>query len=140
MTELVGFKELTPYKGGWCGNEIYPGAFNASIRKKAREYTQLFGEQLKKEGYKGYFELDFLIDQDTKEIYLGEFNPRITGASSITNHAVFALSDMPLFLFHLLEWMDQPYELNVKSLMQDGLKKKILIAGASLLLSTLIKQ
>ncbi|MCB0170999.1 MAG: biotin carboxylase, partial [Anaerolineae bacterium] len=21
MTELVGFKELTPYKGGWCGNE-----------------------------------------------------------------------------------------------------------------------
>ena len=23
MTELVGFKELTPYKGGWCGNEIY---------------------------------------------------------------------------------------------------------------------
>ncbi len=116
MTELVGFKELTPYKGGWCGNEIYPEAFNATIRKKAREYTQLFGDQLRKEGYKGYFELDFLIDQDTKNIYLGELNPRITGASSITNHAVFALSDMPLFLFHLLEWMDQPYELNVKSL------------------------
>ncbi len=116
MTELVGFKELTPYKGGWCGNEIYPEAFNASIRKKARQYTQLFGDQLRKEGYKGYFELDFLIDQDTKEIYLGELNPRITGASSITNHAVFALSDMPLFLFHLLEWMDVPYELNVKSL------------------------
>lgn len=116
MTELVGFKELTPYKGGWCGNEIYPEAFNASIRKKARQYTQLFGDQLRKEGYKGYFELDFLIDQDTKEIFLGELNPRITGASSITNHAVFALSDMPLFLFHLLEWMDVPYELNVKSL------------------------
>ena len=23
MTELVGFPELTPYKGGWCGNEIF---------------------------------------------------------------------------------------------------------------------
>jgi biotin carboxylase len=22
MTELVGFRELTPYRGGWCGNEV----------------------------------------------------------------------------------------------------------------------
>lgn len=113
MTELVGFKELTPYKGGWCGNEIYPDAFTPEIRKLATKYTQQFGNQLKKEGYKGYFELDFLIDQDDQNIYLGELNPRITGASSITNHAVFALSDMPLFLFHILEWMDREYELDV---------------------------
>jgi hypothetical protein len=116
MTELVGFKELTPYKGGWCGNEIYPNAFTPEIRKKARKYTQLFGDQLKKEGYKGYFELDFLIDQDNGEIYLGELNPRVTGASSITNHAVFALADAPLYLFHILEWMDQEYEFSVKAL------------------------
>lgn len=112
MTELVGFPELTPYKGGWCGNEIYPDAFSKKLRQKASKYTQLFGEQLRKEGYKGYFELDFLIDQADGQIYLGELNPRITGASSITNHALFALSDAPLFLFHLLEWMDQPYTLS----------------------------
>ncbi|MFZ1806291.1 MAG: biotin carboxylase [Cyclobacteriaceae bacterium] len=116
MTELVGFKELTPYKGGWCGNEIYAEAFTPAIRAKARKYTQLFGNQLRKEGYKGYFELDFLIDQDNGQVYLGELNPRITGASSITNHAVFALSDMPLFLFHTLEWMKQPYKLNVNEI------------------------
>ncbi len=118
MTELVGFKELTPYKGGWCGNEIFAEAFTPAIRRKARQYAQLFGEQLKKEGYKGYFELDFLIDLDTKAIYLGELNPRITGASSITNHAVFALSDAPLYLFHILEYMDVPYELSLKALNQ----------------------
>jgi hypothetical protein len=116
MTELVGFKELTPYKGGWCGNEIFADAFTQTIRRKAKKYTQQFGDQLRKEGYIGYFELDFLIDVDTNEIYLGELNPRITGASSITNHAVFALSDAPLFLFHLLEYMDQPYKLNVNAL------------------------
>jgi glutathione synthase/RimK-type ligase-like ATP-grasp enzyme len=116
MTELVGFPELTPYKGGWCGNEIYPDAFTPEIRKKARKYTQKFGDQLRKEGYKGYFELDFLIDQDNGELYLGELNPRITGASSITNHAVFALADAPLFLFHLLEYMDVTYELDVEEL------------------------
>ncbi|MEZ4932266.1 MAG: hypothetical protein R2788_09125 [Saprospiraceae bacterium] len=113
MTELVGFKELTPYRGGWCGNEIFPEAFTADIRKKATKYTQQFGDQLREEGYKGYFELDFLIDQDDQSIYLGELNPRITGASSITNHAVFALADAPLFIFHILEWMDRDYELDV---------------------------
>jgi hypothetical protein len=113
MTELVGFKSLTPYKGGWCGNEIYPDAFSKDLRKKAAKYTQLFGNQLREEGYKGYFELDFLIDQDNGEIYLGELNPRVTGASSITNHAVFALADAPLFIFHILEWMDVDYRLNV---------------------------
>lgn len=116
MTELVGFKELTPYKGGWCGNEIYPGAFTPELRDKARKYTRLFGDQLRKEGYKGYFELDYLIDQDNGEIYLGELNPRVTGASSITNHAVFALADAPLFIFHILEWMDVDYDLDVKEL------------------------
>lgn len=116
MTEMVGFPELTPYKGGWCGNEIYADAFSESIRKKARKSTRLLGDQLRKEGYKGYFELDFLIDQDNGEVYLGELNPRVTGASSITNHAVFALADAPLFLFHLLEWMDVPFELSVKAI------------------------
>ncbi len=116
MSELVGFPELTPYKGGWCGNEIYPDAFTPEIRDKARRYTRMFGEQLEKEGYRGYFELDFLIDQEDGRIYLGELNPRITGASSITNHALFALADIPLFLFHILEWMDQPYKIDVNKI------------------------
>ncbi len=116
MTELVGFKELTPYKGGWCGNEIYPNAFNEDIRQKAKVYTQRFGNQLKKEGYFGYFELDFLIDKDNGEVYLGELNPRVTGITNLTNNAKFAQTDLPLFLFHLLEWMNIPYELDMNSL------------------------
>jgi len=64
MTELVGFKELTSKKGGWCGNEIFADSFTQEIRDKARDYTFRFGEALRAEGYRGYFELDFLIDQD----------------------------------------------------------------------------
>ena len=43
MTELVGFKELTPYRGGWCGNEIFATAFPPKTRQKARELTFKFG-------------------------------------------------------------------------------------------------
>lgn len=115
MTELVGFPELTPYRGGWCGNEVYADAFTKKIRTMARRATFALGEELKKIGYRGYFEVDYLIDQQNGKIYLGEINPRITGASSITNHCVFALADIPLFLFHLLEWMDVDYKLSVRS-------------------------
>ena len=116
MTELVGFQELTPYRGGWCGNEIFSTAFPVNTRVKARELTFKFGEQLRKEGYRGYFELDFLIDKKTGDIWLGELNPRITGASSMTNHAAFAHADAPLFLFHLLEFSRQKFELDVEEL------------------------
>ena len=116
MTELVGFRQLTPYRGGWCGNEIFPDAFDASIRDKCRAYTERFGDQLGFEGYRGYFELDFLIDKNDGEVYLGECNPRVTGASSMTNHAAFAHADAPLFLFHLLEFSNVSFSLDVNAL------------------------
>lgn len=112
MTELVGFKELTPYKGGWCGNEVFADAFSATIREQARQSAMAFGDELKSLGYRGYFELDFLIDLDSDAVYLGECNPRITGASSMTNLASFAHADAPLFLFHLIEWMNISYNVD----------------------------
>lgn len=116
MTELVGFKELTPYKGGWCGNEVVHDAFPQKVRDYTRKAAFKIGEQLRKRRYKGYFELDFLLDLDSGEVYLGEMNPRITGASSMTNLAAFAHADAPLFLFHLLEYAGVPYELDVEAL------------------------
>lgn len=116
LTEVVGDKELTPYRGGWCGNEVFPGAFSDEVRARAREMAFRFGNQLIEEGYRGYFDLDFLIDKDTGEVYLGELNPRICGASPMTNHAAFAYADVPLFLFHLLEFSGIDFELDVEEL------------------------
>ncbi len=116
MTELVGFKELTPYKGGWCGNEVFARAFSGEIRERARDAAMKFGDALKELGYRGYFEVDFLLDLDSDEVYLGECNPRITGASSMTNLASFAHADAPLFLFHLIDWMDINYHFDVDKL------------------------
>jgi biotin carboxylase len=116
LTEIVGRKELTPYQGGWCGNEIFPGAFSEAVRAKAREYAFKFGNQLWEEGYRGYFDLDFLIDQDSGEVYLGELNPRVCGASPMTNHAAFAYADVPLFLFHLLEFSGADFDIDVEAI------------------------
>jgi biotin carboxylase len=116
MTELAGFSELTPYGGGWCGNEVQAGLFTPAQCELARRYTRQLGDRLREEGYRGYFELDFLVDAASGELYLGELNPRVTGASSMTNVSAVAYGDMPLFLFHLLEFMDVDYEIDVEEL------------------------
>jgi hypothetical protein len=43
-------------------------------------------------------------------------NPRVTGASSMTNHAAFAHADAPLFLFHLLEFSGVDFDIDIEAL------------------------
>ena len=113
MTELTGFAELTPYRGGWCGNEMFPEVLTGEKRAKATQLVRRLGNRLGGEGYRGFFEVDVLVDLDSDEVYLGELNPRISGASAITNVTAGAYADVPLFLFHLLEFMGVDFELDV---------------------------
>ena len=113
MSELTGHAELTPYRGGWCGNEMFPEVLTETCGAARRRLVRRLGDRLGREGYRGFFEVDVLVDIDTDEVYLGELNPRISGASAITNVTAGAYADMPLFLFHLLEYMDVEYELDV---------------------------
>jgi biotin carboxylase len=116
MTDLTGYPELTPYKGGWCGNDLFPEALSEAHRAVAIEHVRRLGDRLRQEGYKGFFEVDVLVDVDSDQVYLGELNPRISGASSMTNVTAGAYADIPLFLFHLLEFMDVEYEVDVDEL------------------------
>jgi biotin carboxylase len=113
MTDLTGHPELTPHKGGWCGNDIFPEALSPEHQERARVLTQKLGDRLAAEGYRGFMEIDYLADVDTGELYLGEINPRISGVTSMTNVTAGAYADIPLFLFHLLEYMDVEYEVDV---------------------------
>jgi biotin carboxylase len=116
MTDLTGYPELTPYKGGWCGNDLFPEALTDVQRETAVSHVRRLGDRLAKEGYQGFLEIDVLIDTDTDEVYLGELNPRISGASSMTNVTAGAYADVPLFLFHLLEFMDVDYVIDIEEI------------------------
>jgi biotin carboxylase len=113
MTDLTGHPELTPYKGGWCGNDVFPEALPVELRNRVRVLTQQLGDRLAVEGYRGFLEIDYLVDAGTGELYLGEINPRISGVTSMTNVTAAAYADAPLFLFHLLEYLDVDYEIDV---------------------------
>jgi biotin carboxylase len=113
MRDLTGYPELTPYKGGWCGNDIFADALAPEHRERARVLTQQLGDRLGSEGYRGFFEVDYLVDLDTGELFLGELNPRLSGVTSMTNVTAGAYADMPMVLFHLIEYLDVPYEVDV---------------------------
>ncbi len=113
MSELIGYKRLTPARGGWCGNEMFPEVLTGESRRTATQLVRRLGNRLAKEGYRGFFEVDVLVDTDSGEVYLGELNPRISGASSITNVTAGAYADVPLFLFHILEYMNVDFDLDV---------------------------
>jgi biotin carboxylase len=116
MTDLTGHPELTPHKGGWCGNDVFPDALSPEHRARARSLTRKLGDRLAVEGYRGFLEIDYLADVDTGELYLGEINPRISGVTSMTNVSAGAYADVPLFLFHLLEYLDVEYEIDVEDI------------------------
>jgi biotin carboxylase len=113
MTSLFGYSELTTSKGAWCGNDIWREVLPPAQTHAAREMVRKLGDVLSREGYFGYFEVDLLHDLDSDELYLGEVNPRLSGASPMTNLTTEAYADMPLFLFHLLEYMDVDYQLDI---------------------------
>jgi biotin carboxylase len=118
QTDITGFSELTPYRGGWCGNDVYPGVFDDLARKRIRRMARRLGDRLYREGYQGVFCLDFLLDTDDGTVYLGEINPRISGASPLTNLITSRYGGVPLFLFHLLEFCGVEWELDLEALQQ----------------------
>lgn len=114
LTEVIGHPKLTPYKGGWCGNDVNPGIFDKKTQQTMYRYTENLGHALYEKGYRGYFEVDYLIDVSNRadmQVYLGEINPRVTGISAITNMSAFCNQNIPLFLFHLLEFSDTAFDL-----------------------------
>lgn len=113
MTDITGFAEITPYKGGWCGNDASPNLLPDGVAAKVQKMTRDFGATLYKEGYKGVFCLDFLLDTDTNEVYLGELNPRLSGATPPTNLITSTYGGCPLFLFHLMEFLGVDYEIDI---------------------------
>jgi len=113
LTDLVGNKYLTNFEGGSCGNEIYDNVIDVNNKIKILEYTKKIGNYLyTTKRFRGSFTVDYLLDRSNNQIYFGEINPRISSAGFLTNEILDHCS-IPLFLFHLLEFLDVEFKIDV---------------------------
>jgi len=98
--ELAG---LYGRSGVWLGHDWYV-RFSEKEQKSAEEQCQKWGEWMYKRGYKGIFGLDVVVDKDGK-VWPIECNSRYTGAFPVYTMMQIDRGEMPIDVWHLLEWM-----------------------------------
>jgi hypothetical protein len=46
MTDITGFAEITPYKGGWCGNDVDPAILSRDVEDQVMTMVRRLGDRL----------------------------------------------------------------------------------------------
>lgn len=115
MPEVVNEDKGT---GVYCGNEWTSVNFSETVKKQAYKAADKIGKYLKnKEGYKGYFGLDFILDDDTKILYPIEVNVRLIGSFPVFS-MIQEVHKQPLIqALQILQYLDlDDYVLDIESI------------------------
>jgi len=104
--------------GVYCGNEWTSAKFSEGIKKQAYNAAEKIGTYLKnKEGYKGYFGLDFVLDDETKTLYPIEVNVRLIGSFPVFSMLQEVHKQPLIQAIQILQYLDRDdYVLDVESL------------------------
>ena len=81
-------------------------SISESIKNKIDIETKAIGDELYKMGYRGYFGVDFIIDNENEQSYIIECNPRITGAEPVIDMMLIDQGRIPLMALHLIEHIE----------------------------------
>lgn len=96
---------LTSNMGGTGGRQ-WPAGVSPEIETEIEKITKKIGEIMSDCGYKGFFGLDFLVDDLTGEVYLTENNARLTASVPFYTKCELMAGAFPLLAFHILSFLD----------------------------------
>ncbi|MBI4226593.1 hypothetical protein HY612_05780 [Candidatus Roizmanbacteria bacterium] len=110
--QLSGFKELSSSPFVTCGRQ-WPAEFLANeSRKLIFDLTNQVGKIMAIDGYKGYFGLDFIIDEESGKVYISENNARFTASSAFWTKMEIGRSITPLMAYHIAHFTGVDLGLN----------------------------
>jgi len=121
--QYTGIKPFTQNPFTTVGRQ-WPSFAPLKIINEINTITKNFSQILKEIGYKGFFGLDFLIDQN--KIFLLECNPRLTASFDFYTKIELDQEITPLFYFHLVEFLKLDYQIDIKSEQNRFDNKKII--------------
>lgn len=117
QTQLVDVEEvgakLPTRSGVFAGHDWAFKKFSANAQDQASRIGQKFGDYIYKNGYKGIFGLDLIVDQNDK-VWPVECNPRETDAFPLITMLQMEAGAIPMQVFHNLEYLDSEYDINFK--------------------------
>jgi hypothetical protein len=103
-------------QGIFCGHawgqESWPGEVLKIVEVQARS----IGEFLGRLSYRGILGIDFVVSLEESRVYPLEINPRLTGAFPVLSMLHAGRQLIPLEAFHILEFMDAEYTVDVNAL------------------------
>lgn len=111
--QITGIKELTPTRGGTVGNDFSQRHLNDNLRIDIIKLTQIIGDYIYQQGFRGMFGIDFVIDLNNKKIYTIELNLRQIASSSFSSYIQRLNKIVPIFLWHILELLEHNYAENI---------------------------
>lgn len=114
--QVLDVPELyNPDKGSglFCGHDWSSAEFSEKTSEQAWETADKVGAYFKEMGYRGIFGLDFVMDKKTGRLYVTECNPRLLGSYPVLNMAQLLNQEPPILAFHILEFLDADYEMDV---------------------------
>jgi len=123
---------LAGRSGVWLGHD-WNARFSPEARAEGERLCQQWGDYLYQQGYKGVFGLDMVVTQDNQVVPI-ECNSRYTGAFPMYTMMQINNQEMPLDVWHLLEWLGMDYEMDISEVNKLGRGER---QGAQLLLHNL---
>lgn len=102
--QLTGIDGLTAKKGGTVGNNFNHNLDSGVIDLILEELNKL-QFLLGRNGYKGLFGLDFILDNESGNVYIIEMNARQTMSVAFHGALQRMLSQVPLGILHVAEFL-----------------------------------
>ena len=119
QTQVMDIPEvLKVYRGNgfFCGHDWTYRSYSASLHERVMRIAQELSGYMWDKGYRGIFGIDLVVDEKADEVYPVECNARYTGAFPMLSMLHVENGAIPMDLFHILEFLDVDYEIDVDAL------------------------
>ncbi len=109
--QYTGVKPFTDHPFTTVGRQ-WPSLAPQNIVNKINEITANFSKILINLKYKGFFGLDFLVDNN--DVFLLECNPRLTASFAFYHQIELNQNILSLFLLHLIQFINIDFDFDIK--------------------------
>lgn len=99
--QLSGIRQLSSRPGVTCGRQWPAGFIEERQTKEILNISKKIGKIMQEKGFRGFFGLDFIIENSTGKIYLSEANARLTASTPFFTRLELGLEKIPLLAYHL---------------------------------------
>jgi hypothetical protein len=122
VMDVPALCNLEGRSGVWVGHD-WSRRFSSKVQMKAESIAHRLGEFMAKKGYLGVFGIDLAIEEGG-EVWPVECNSRFTGAFPMYSMMQIENNEMPMEVFHFLEFLRVPYEIDFEEVQNSYRAKK----------------